>query len=1092
MATTIEQQVALDEALVPSTQRLRIGLESFREMLHICPRIPGQAFAELPFEEEIMKFIRFLGHAIINKCLTGKSSGYDSLRLSQDIYHTRSIDYAFLIWEDFVHQNTQQYGVMLPIELTNDEIRNTKAYKEYYTCATREAAPKPKASARRKRSGSDTSITPPTATITPTTIVAITPRLTAAAKGKQSANAKSPSDPSKLGGSGTDEGTGSKPGVPDVPSNDSEEELSWNSSDDEDTDAQEKDGDDDEGDERDESDDGEEDDAEDKDGDEWDDDDDDLEIAKTDEQDDAERGRDDDEESESDEEKSSSVSSQFVTSMLNPTSDADRLKSLEANFSEYIQTNPFAEAVSNIPGIVHQYMNQQMTESVNAQLEAEVLTRSSHSLRTSYVVAADLSEMELKKILIEKMEGNKSIQHSDEQRNLYKALVDAYEADKTILDSYRETIILKRRRDDDDDQEEGPSAGSDRGSKRQREGADDQTIVQSSQHPEWFSQPKKPPTLDRVWNKTLPAIQGSTQTWISKLAKQADSHSSFNGLLDTPLDFSNFIMNRIRVDTLTPELLAGPTFELMKGSCTSLIKIEYHLEEVYKVTTDQLDWVNPEGQRYPRNLLQPLPLILDNQCRRVIPFAHFINNDLEYLRGGTSSLKYTTSVTKTKAADYGNIKWIEDLVPRSMWIQEPINYDKHALWGVSHWGRKHQQFYWFAVNRESTLDVYSKRRIIDVMDLKIRRVEDLQLGVESYQKRLNLTKPDTYRSDLKLREAYTVYSNPKGFIYQNKDKKNRLMRIDELHKFSDKTLNDVRNALDDRLKGIRMQYLPQTIWRKAWKGLLEEDCMRETFGCCKGPYESSYAAPIIKEWIITSLHSEFAMTDLGSLNYFLSISAQRSASGLFLSQSKFAEEILERAHMQNCNPCWTPVDTESKLGSDGNPVSDPTLYHSLAGALHYLTFTRPDLSYVVQQAGFPITRRSTSEYCMFFGDNLLSWSAKRQVTLSRSNVEAEYRGVANVVAETAWIRNLLCELHTPLFTATLVYCDNVSVVYMSANPVQHQRTKHIEIDIYFVRDFVASGQVRVLHVPSRIQHVDIFTKGLPTTLFIEFHSSLNV
>nr|GFC26818.1 hypothetical protein [Tanacetum cinerariifolium] len=95
-----------------------------------------------------------------------------------------------------------------------------------------------------------------------------------------------------------------------------------------------------------------------------------------------------------------------------------------------------------------------------------------------------------------------------------------------------------------------------------------------------------------------------------------------------------------------------------------------------------------------------------------------------------------------------------------------------------------------------------------------RRVEDLQLGVESYQKKLNLTKPDMYRSDLKRKEAYIAYSNPKGFIYQNKDKQNRLMRIDELHKFSDGTLTDVRTALDDRLKGIRMKYLLQSIWRK--------------------------------------------------------------------------------------------------------------------------------------------------------------------------------------------------------------------------------------------------------------------------------------
>nr|GEZ66136.1 hypothetical protein [Tanacetum cinerariifolium]GEZ71590.1 hypothetical protein [Tanacetum cinerariifolium] len=159
-----------------------------------------------------------------------------------------------------------------------------------------------------------------------------------------------------------------------------------------------------------------------------------------------------------------------------------------------------------------------------------------------------------------------------------------------------------------------------------------------------------------------------------------------------------------------------------------------------------------------------------------------------------------------------------------MWIEEPIGYDKHALWGVSHWRRKRQQFYDFAVNRESARDVYSKRRIIAITELKIveciviqRRVEDLQLGVESYQKKLNLTKPDSYRSDLKRKEAYTAYSNPRRFIYQNKDKKNRLMRIDELHKFSDGTLTDVRTALDDRLKGIRMQYLPQSIWRKSDK-----------------------------------------------------------------------------------------------------------------------------------------------------------------------------------------------------------------------------------------------------------------------------------
>ncbi|GKD98299.1 ribonuclease H-like domain-containing protein, partial [Tanacetum coccineum] len=143
-------------------------------------------------------------------------------------------------------------------------------------------------------------------------------------------------------------------------------------------------------------------------------------------------------------------------------------------------------------------------------------------------------------------------------------------------------------------------------------------------------------------------------------------------------------------------------------------------------------------------------------------------------------------------------------------------------------------------------------------------------------------------------------------------------------------------------------------------------------------------------------------------------------------------------------------------------------------------------------AGCPVTRRSTSRYCVFLGDHFMFWSAKRQVTLSQSSAEAEYRGVATVVGETAWIQNLLLELRAPLTTATLVYCDNVSAVYLSTNPVQHQRTKHIEIDIYFFRNYVAFGQVRVLHVPSRFQYADIFTKGLPNALFREFRSSLNV
>ncbi|GJV51971.1 ribonuclease H-like domain-containing protein [Tanacetum coccineum] len=233
--------------------------------------------------------------------------------------------------------------------------------------------------------------------------------------------------------------------------------------------------------------------------------------------------------------------------------------------------------------------------------------------------------------------------------------------------------------------------------------------------------------------------------------------------------------------------------------------------------------------------------------------------------------------------------------------------------------------------------------------------------------------------------------------------------------------------------------------------------------------------------IIGTLHQEFSMTDLGSLNYFLGIFVTRDSTGMFLSQRQNVVEILEQAGMVGCNSSRTPVDTESKLGVDGDPVSDPTFYRSL-GTLDYGLYlfsssTTDLVSYSdADWAGCPTTRRSTSGYFVFLGNNLLSWSSKRQPMISNSSAEAEYRGVANGVAETCWLRNLLRELHTPLSSATLIYCDNVSAVYLSCNPVQHQRTKHITIDIHFVRDLVVVGQVQVLHVPSRYQFADIFTK----------------
>jgi hypothetical protein len=146
----------------------------------------------------------------------------------------------------------------------------------------------------------------------------------------------------------------------------------------------------------------------------------------------------------------------------------------------------------------------------------------------------------------------------------------------------------------------------------------------------------------------------------------------------------------------------------------------------------------------------------------------------------------------------------------------------------------------------------------------------------------------------------------------------------------------------------------------------------------------------------------------------------------------------------------------------------------------------------VDWVGCSNTRRSTSDYDVFLGTNLVSWSSKHQNVVSRSSAEAEYRAVANGVAEACWLRQLLQELYASLTKSTLIYCDNINTVYLSTNPIQHQRMKYIEIDLHFVWGRVTIGDVRFLHVSMTSQLVDIFTKGLPTSVFLKFRFSLNI
>nr|GEY99775.1 hypothetical protein [Tanacetum cinerariifolium] len=523
MDMTIDQQVSLDKALAFlvtadvsaiyvqefwATTTVRhhsirfklnnkkhiVNLEYFKEMLHICPRIPNQSFDELPFEEEILTFLRAIGHsgeikkitnvsinklhqpwrsfaAVINKCLSGKSTGYDSLRIfvyqaehkdakkSNEMYYPRftKVIINFFMTKDPSIPMRNKYSAILPVELTNEAIRNFNTYKEYYAIASGAEPPKTKASVRKTQSNDD-----------------------------------------------------------DQDDNDDDQDSDNDGDDfvhpklfthDEETKAEESF---------------------------------DL-IVQT-----PSHVENSDDEASHDthvtlttvnpdgQQQSSSVSSQFVSNMLNP--------SLDACIDSLFESTPRVDVSDT-------------TTIESLLLTAPTLPPPSIPIisQTYFAVAADLSKLELNNILIEKMESNKSIHRSDEQRNLYKALVDAYECDKIILDTYGDTITLKRHRDDEDKDEES-SAGLDRGSKRRRTGkelestsapkektsktsgkptegskshqktasesasaeepmhtnldepshqesktsaTDDQPIAEASQHRDWFATQAKPPTPDR-------------------------------------------------------------------------------------------------------------------------------------------------------------------------------------------------------------------------------------------------------------------------------------------------------------------------------------------------------------------------------------------------------------------------------------------------------------------------------------------------------------------------------------------------------------------------------------------------------------------
>nr|GEY94504.1 hypothetical protein [Tanacetum cinerariifolium] len=562
----------------------------------------------------------------------------------------------------------------------------------------------------------------------------------------------------------------------------------------------------------------------------------------------------------------------------------ERVINLEKDLSKMKQVDQYAQALSSIPAIVDRYMDNKLGEAINKasqahnfdckeeaqakkkgilpqaisdvatpvieknvieSLEAAILTRSSSQPQSSYEAAATLSEFKLTKILIDKMEKNKSFEIADYKRELYDALVKSYNTDKDIFESYGEVFSLKRSQDDKD-KDQDPSVGLDRGTKRRKSSKDAESSRDSkskekkssstskgasqSQHKsfgksayaeepshivedsgmqqdqefitgdndeqsadkevrkaDWFKKPERPSTPDPDWSKRQQVDFRPPQAWISQVVCAEEPPTSFDELNDTSFDFSAFVMNRLKILNLTQEILVGPAFNLLKGTCKSITeriiiavtrlkiikKYDYgHLEEIEVLRDDQKLYMFREGD-FKRLLLQDIEdmLLLLVQKR----LTNLTIDERYDLNVALRMRKRLIRADKLQKFDDGT-----------------LNDVRSALHDIAAGIRME----YLPMRKWSNLDKQRARVMIQ--------------GVVSYQKKLNLTKPDTYRSNLRNKTAYTLYSDPHGIIYV--DQRKRLIRADKLQKFDDGTLNDVRSALHDIAVGIRMEYLPMRKW----------------------------------------------------------------------------------------------------------------------------------------------------------------------------------------------------------------------------------------------------------------------------------------
>ncbi|GJR28871.1 hypothetical protein Tco_1105103 [Tanacetum coccineum] len=497
---------------------------------------------------------------------------------------------------------------------------------------------------------------------------------------------------------------------------------------------------------------------------------------------------------------------------IKDTTDAE-INSLLDVLEKYIQelkevdntTTIRALLRSEIPPAVNAYLGSSLGDAL--QKTPLPLAQSSSQAQSSLKAAKSLSEYELKTILFDKMDKSRSYLAHDKHQALFDTLLNSI-----VLDDVGKKTKRSRTKESEPSKKSSTSKESSKGKSPSKTSKSDKSVTTEEPVEElvfkmpsndieqtvddvendanqplndltqikdkdpkkdWFKQPTNPPTPDQEWNKRPVVVDQPEQPWFNNMVSAVKDSLTFDELMATLIDVSNNI------------------------------KLEYNMEECFKALTVKLDWNNPEGNHCPFDLTKPLPL-KGRPDRLTVAAGYFFNNNLEFLKSSDPKKKYTTSIMKTKADRY-EIVGTEDMhkVYSTQRILIVVNVNVKKLHGYGHLEE--------TMVRRADRQLYKFKE--EVLSSK-RRVKDLQLGVESYQKMLNLTKPQMTIPGIKFKEPYRPSFNLLGAVYEDLNKQKRVMRADELYKFSNGTLKLVRDELHHRVLNFCLGYNKEMLERQ--------------------------------------------------------------------------------------------------------------------------------------------------------------------------------------------------------------------------------------------------------------------------------------